>query len=183
MTANGQVMAISPADALRDRLDDPQIASSLNSLLDHADLLAILVASIDGFLRRGDEIGESLAAAVGELNLSSLSAQSIPGAESLKDVDLPGLAASLASLSGAVVGATPALNTMLTSRLTDPEAAEVLALLGQALVEGKAAAEADPGGPKGIFGMWRVTKDKDVQRGLGLVVQVARAFGRRLAQE
>lgn len=41
MTANGQAIAISPADALRDRLDDPEIANSLNNLLDHADLLAI----------------------------------------------------------------------------------------------------------------------------------------------
>lgn len=183
MTANGQMLAISPADALRDRLDDPQVAQSLNNLLDHADLLAILVTGVAGFVRRGDEISDSLAAAVGELNLSSLSSQSIPGAQSLKDVDLQGLASSLASLSGAVVGATPGLHTLLTSRLTDPEAAEVLALLGQALVEGKAAATADPGGPKGLFGLWRVTKDKDVQRGLGLMVQVARAFGRRLAQE
>ncbi len=41
MTANGQVLAISPADQLRERLDDPQVAASLNGLLDHADLLAI----------------------------------------------------------------------------------------------------------------------------------------------
>lgn len=182
MTVNGQVMAISPADALRDRLDDPRIAESLNNLLDHADLLAILVGSLDGFIRRGDEIGESLLSAVHELNGTSLAA-AIPGAESLKGIDLQGLAASLASLSGSLVGATPALNTLLTSRLTDPQAAEVLALLGQALVEGKAAADADPGGPKGLFGLWRVTKDKDITRGLGFMVQVARAFGRRLAPE
>lgn len=182
MTANGQVLEISPADALRDRLDDPRVAESLNNLLDHADLLAIVVTSLDGFLRRGEEIGDSLFAAVGEFKGSAL-AGSIPGVESLKGVDLQGLAGSLASLSGALVGATPALNTLLTSRLTDPQAAEVLALLGQALVEGKAAAEADPGGPKGLFGMWRVTKDKDITRGLGFMIQVARAFGRRLDQK
>ncbi|KAA0081924.1 DUF1641 domain-containing protein [Mycolicibacterium sp. P9-64] len=182
MTANGQVMAISPADALRDRLDDPRIAESLNNLLDHADLLAILVTGLDGLLRRGDEIGDSLASAVGELRGSSLAA-TIPGVESLKDVDLHGLAGSLASLSGSLVNATPALNTLLASRLTDPQAAEVLALLGQALVDGKAAADADPGGPKGLFGLWRVTKDKDITRGLGFMIQVARAFGRRLDQE
>ncbi|SBS77841.1 conserved hypothetical protein [uncultured Mycobacterium sp.] len=182
MTANGQVMAISPADALRDRLDDPRVAESLNDLLDHADLLAIIVTSLDGLLRRGDEIGDSLASAVGEFKGSALAA-SIPGADSLRSVDFQALAGSLASLSGSLVSATPALNTLLTSRLTDPQAAEVLALLGQALVEGKAAAEADPGGPKGLFGLWRVTKDKDITRGLGFIIQVARAFGRRLDHE
>jgi Protein of unknown function (DUF1641) len=182
MTANGQVMAISPADALRDRLDDPQIASSLNSLLDHADLLAVLVTGVDGLLRRGDEIGESVTAAVDEIRESSLTGL-IPGIESLKEVDLQALAGSLANLSGALIGATPALNTLLTSRLTDPQTAEVLAFLGQALAEGRAAADADPGGPKGAFGIWRATKDKDIARGLGFMIQVARAFGRRLAQE
>jgi len=182
MTANGQVIAVSPADALRDRLNDPEVASSLNNLLDHADLLAILVDGLDGLVRRGDEISNSLVSALDELKGSS-SVGSIPGIESLRSVDLPGLAASLASLSGALVDATPALNTLLTSRLTDPQAAQVIALLGEALVEGKAAAEADPGGPKGLFGLWRVTKDKDIVRGLGFIVQVARAFGRRLPQE
>ena len=111
MTANGQVMAISPADALRDRLDDPQIASSLNSLLDHADLLAVLVTGVDGLLRRGDEIGESVTAAVDEIRDSSLTGL-VPGIESLKEVDLPALAGSLANLSGALIGATPALGSI-----------------------------------------------------------------------
>lgn len=182
MTANGQAIVVSPADALRERLNDPDVANSLNSLLDHADLLAILVDGLDGLIRRGDEISNSLVSALDELKGSSL-AGSIPGGESLRNVDLQGLAASLASLSGALVDATPALNTLLTSRLADPQAAHVMALLGEALVEGKAAAEADPGGPKGLFGLWRVTKDKDIVRGLGFLVQVARAFGRRLPQE
>ncbi|OBA90713.1 hypothetical protein A5633_04835 [Mycolicibacterium elephantis] len=182
MTANGQVIAISPADALRQRLDDPAVAASLNDLLDHADLLAILVDGLDGSVRRGDEIGASVVAAVDELR-ESTAPGAIPGVESFRAVDLRGLASSLAALSGALVDATPALNTLLTSRLTDPQAADVLAQLGQALVEGRAAAAADPGGPKGIFGLWRVSKDKDIVRGLGFMIQVARAFGRRLAQE
>lgn len=181
MTANGQVIAVSPADTLRDRLDDPEVARSLNSLLDHADLLAILVRGLDGLIRRGDEISDSLVSALDELKGSAL-VDAIPGGEALRSVDLQGLAGSLASLSGPLVNATPVLNTLLTSRLTDPQAAEVIALLGEALVEGKAAADADPGGPKGVFSLWRVSKDKDIVRGLGFMIQVARAFGRRLPQ-
>lgn len=181
MTANGQAVAVSPADQIRERLDDPEVAASLNDLLDHADLLAVLVSGLDGLVRRGDAITDSLSSAVVEFKGAS-SAGVIPGAEALKGVDLQGLTQSLATLSNSLVGATPALNTLLSSRLTDPQAAEVLAQLGEALVEGKAAAAADPGGPRGVFGFWKVSKDPDVLRGLGFIIQVARAFGRRMGQ-
>ncbi|KQH75982.1 hypothetical protein AO501_18270 [Mycobacterium gordonae] len=181
MSANGQVVALSPGDQLRDRLDDPAIAASLNSLLDHADLLAILVTGLDGFVRRGDQISESVASAVGEIRGASLT---VPGFDQVKaelgSVDVQALAATLASLASALVAAAPTLNKILNSPLVDPQAADVLAELGEALVEGKAAAAADPGGPKGLFGLWRVSKDKDINRGLGFLIQVARAFGRQL---
>ncbi|MCV7031941.1 DUF1641 domain-containing protein [Mycobacterium sherrisii] len=187
MSANGHV-AISPADQLRDRLDDPAVAASLNDLLDHADLLAILLTGLDGFVRRGDEITDTLASAVDELRTGAREASSanLPGfdgvASELRSVDMQALAASLASLAAALVTATPALTKILQSPLIDPRATDVLAELGQALVEGKAAAKADPGGPKGLFGLWRVTRDKDINRGLGFLVQVARAFGKHLPQ-
>jgi len=187
MVANGQIIAESPADQLRERLADPAVAASLNSLLDHADLLAILVTGLDGLVRRGDEITDSLSSAVGELRgpASSLTA-GLPGLDEVKNelrtVDLPALVSSLTSLTAALVDATPALNRLLHSPLVDPQAAEVLAELGQAVVDGKNAATADPGGPKGIFGLWRISKDKDISRGLGFLVHVARAFGKQLPQ-
>nr|7UTD_Q Chain Q, Type 2 [NiFe]-hydrogenase Huc membrane adapter subunit [Mycolicibacterium smegmatis MC2 155]7UTD_R Chain R, Type 2 [NiFe]-hydrogenase Huc membrane adapter subunit [Mycolicibacterium smegmatis MC2 155]7UTD_S Chain S, Type 2 [NiFe]-hydrogenase Huc membrane adapter subunit [Mycolicibacterium smegmatis MC2 155]7UTD_T Chain T, Type 2 [NiFe]-hydrogenase Huc membrane adapter subunit [Mycolicibacterium smegmatis MC2 155] len=57
----------SPVDGIRRRLDDPQVAEALNSLLDHADLLAVLVKGLDGFVRRGDDIANNLTSAIGEL--------------------------------------------------------------------------------------------------------------------
>lgn len=181
MTPNGQVLAPSAADELRARLDDPQVAESLNTLLDHADLLAVLLTGLDGLIRRGDTISDSLSAAVGEIKGPAAAfGASLPGSADLKSIDLAALAHTLASLTTALVDATPTLDRLLHSPLVDPAAADVLAELGQALVEGKAANEADPGGPKGIFGIWRVSKDQDVVRGLGFLVQVARAFGRQL---
>ncbi|OBH08479.1 DUF1641 domain-containing protein [Mycobacterium sp. E1747] len=185
MSANGQLVELSPADQLRGRLDDPAVAESLNNLLDHADLLAILLRGLDGFVRRGDEISETLASAVDELRAGASSANlpSFDGvASELRSVDLQALAASVSSLAAAIVTATPALNKILQSPLVDPQAVDVLAELSRALVEGKAAAAADPGGPKGLFGLWRVSKDKDINRGVGFLVQVARAFGKHLPQ-
>ncbi|WP_301150127.1 DUF1641 domain-containing protein [Mycobacterium simiae] len=187
MSANGHVV-ISPADQLRDRLDDPAVAASLNDLLDHADLLAILLTGLDGFVRRGDEITGTLASAFDELRTGAreVSGANLPSfdglASELRSVDVQALAASLSSLAAALVTATPALTKILQSPLVDPQAADVLAELGQALIEGKAAAAADPGGPKGLFGLWRVAKDKDINRGLGFLMQVARAFGKQLPQ-
>jgi hypothetical protein len=173
MTANGQAVAVTPADTVRDRLDDPQVAAALNTLLDHADVLAVLVSGLDGFVRRGDTITETVSSAVAEFRGASV------GGDALKGVDLQGLAASLATLSGSVVGATPALNTLLSSGLTDPQAAQVLASLGDSLVDGKAGA-ANP--PKGLYGLWKATKDPDVARGLGFLLAVAKSFGRRVGQ-
>lgn len=175
MTANGQAVSVTPADTLRDRLDDPHVAAALNTLLDHADVLAVLLSGLDGFLSRGDTITDSVSAAVVELRGASSAV--LPGADALKDVDLQSLATSLASLSGSVVTAAPALNTVLSSGLTKPETAAVLASIGDALGDGKAGA-ANP--PKGIYGLWKATKDPDFARGLGFLIAVATSFGRRV---
>lgn len=177
MTANGQAVAVTPADSVRDRLDDPQVAAALNTLLDHADVLAVLVSGLDGFVRRGDTITDTVSSAVAEFRGASTAG--IPGADALKGVDVQSLVSSLATLSGSVVGATPALNTLLSSGLTDPQAAQVLASLGDSLVDGKAGA-ANP--PKGLYGLWKATKDPDVARGLGFLLAVAKSFGRRVGQ-
>jgi carbon monoxide dehydrogenase subunit G len=183
MTANGHVATVAPSDAIKARLDDPQVAASLDTLLQHADLLAILLTGLDEMMQRGDTIGGSLTAVIGEFRgdfQGKSLADSIPGADALKNVDFAGLATSLATLSDKVVGATPGINALLASPLADPQAAEVLGQIGQALIEGKAAAANSPEGPRGVFALLKATKDRDVARGLGFLIQVARAFGKQL---
>lgn len=168
----------SPGDDLIQRLDDPQIASSLAVILDHADLLATIIMGIDGMLRRSDVIGESLAAGVAEVRDLAASSN---GQRLLPSIDLAAMSDTLTRLSAAVVDATPTIDRLLHSPLTDPQTAEVLAQVGEALLEGKRAAAEDPRGPRGVFALMRVTKDPDVSRGLGFMIQIARAFGKRLA--
>jgi hypothetical protein len=48
-----------PADdpnTLAQRLAEPRTAAALNALLDHADLLALLVSGLDELISRGDTI-------------------------------------------------------------------------------------------------------------------------------
>jgi Protein of unknown function (DUF1641) len=175
---DGDELVDSPGDDLIQRLDDPQIASSLAVLLDHADLLATLVLGLDGLLRRAEVIGDSLASGVAEVRALSASSN---GQRLWPSVDVAALSDTVTRLSAAVVDATPALDRLLHSPLTDPQTAEIFAEVGEALLEGKRAAAEDPRGPKGIFALMRVTKDPDVSRGLGFMIQIARAFGRKLA--
>jgi hypothetical protein len=167
LAVNGQLVAQSPADELLERLDDPRVAASLTHILDHADMLAMLIVGLDGFIRRGDTIAEAIADGVNDLRGAAGSGSS--------GADVQGL------LSG-VVGATPTLSALLNSRMmTDPRTASTLALLGEALVEGREEAANSPAGPTGVFGLLRALKDDDVSRGLGLLIQVAKALGRKLS--
>lgn len=176
MVANGQATLATPSESVRDRLDDPRVAEALNTLLDHADLLAILVAGLDGLVKRGDDITANLTSAVGELKGSGAA-----GAQMAKQLDLGGLAVSLLTLSGGLAKATPAINTLLNSSLTDPRGAEVVSALGDALVSARTAL---PPAPRGVRGMWKTVraaaKDPDIGRGLVYLIEVARAFGRKV---
>lgn len=173
-----ELIAESPGDEVIARLDDPRIASSISLILDHADLLATLVVGLDGLLRRAEVIGDNVASGVAEVRDLAASGN---GQRPWPSVDLAALSDSITRLSAAAVDATPAIDRLLHSPLADPQTADVLAEVGHALLEGKRAAAEDPRGPKGVFALMRVTKDPDVSRGLGFMIQIARAFGRRLA--
>jgi hypothetical protein len=174
LAVNDQLVSRSPADELLERLDDPRVATSLTYILDHADLLAVLVAGIHGFVERGDEIAEAVADGVRELRVAA------PGAAELGPVDVAGLLSSLATLSNGVVGATPTLNSLLALS-ADPRLGSTITMLGEALVEGGEEAAKSPAAPTGVFGLLRVLKDDEVSRGLGLLIQIAKALGRKLS--
>ncbi len=186
MAAHGSLIATlesdelvdgSPGDDLIARLDDPQIASSISLILDHADLLATIIVGLDGMLRRADVIGDNVASSVADLR----NAASTNGEPQWPNVDVASVSQTVSRLSSAVVDATPAIDRLLHSPLTDVRTAEVLADIGEALLEGRQAAAADPRGPRGVFALMRVAKDPDVSRGLGFMIHIARAFGQRLA--
>ena len=174
MTVTERLPTRSPAEDLAARLDDPQTAEALGDILAHADLLALLVASLDGFLRRGDVITEAVADGVREL-------RSVAAPAEFADVDLRGLVSSLGALSGGVASAAPQLSALLgSSLLTDPRAVETAVALGESLTEGRERAAAGTP-PSGVLALLRALRDEDVARGLSVLVETARALGRRTA--
>jgi len=51
---------LTPQEQLQARLSDPKVIDALNRLLDRAELLAFSADALDGFIRRGDEITNSV---------------------------------------------------------------------------------------------------------------------------
>ncbi len=176
MTVNGQVAVRSPADGLLERLDDPEIAAALGAILDHADLLALVVTAIDGFLRRSDTIVEAVSDGVHEL-------RGVVGErpEALADVDLQSLVGSLSTLS--VGDRERGSHALRSARFGVGERSAHGPDPGNAR-RGRGRGEGGGGEgtvrPSGVFGGSAGLKDDDVSRGMGLLIQIARALGRRL---
>lgn len=140
-----------PLDALAERLLDPKTANALNTLLDHADLLAVMVSGLDALARRGDTITESLASGVTELR----TAQEAGNGE---------------------VGQL----LLALRQLTRPEVVDVVGAASQAIAAGSRQTAGDPARIGGIRGLLRAIKDPDVSRALGFAVSIAKAFGREI---
>ena len=159
-----------PVDVVLERLDDPGVASSLLTILDHVDLLATLVTSLSELLQRGDTIIDSVTSGVGELAAV---------ARARPDVALPS-PAELGELARNLSAAMPALAKVLGSHMVDDRTISLLSLVTESAVEGAERARAERASIAGVRGMLKVVRDPDVGRGLGLVVEIAKAMGRRL---
>jgi hypothetical protein len=173
MALESPLIAPSPADRLLSKLDDPRVTAALSDLLDHADLLAILVVGLDGLFRRGEEFN-------GALGLTLRQVQEVTGLDSVGELDLPKLTASLVTLSGALSDVTPTLKSLVKSDLADERMIDVVSLAARAIIKGSEQAKAEPVKASGVFSLMRALKDDDVARGVGFLIQVARAFGKEL---
>ena len=156
-------------DHLLDRLNAPTVAASLNSLLDNIELLAVLVAGLDGLARKGEVIGDTIAEVLDQIRSTTQST----------GLDPMQAAQQLGTIIPTLAAASPAINRILESPIVEPEPIDILSETAVALVDGLKAAEAKKT-RLGLRGLLRATRDKDVQRGLGFVVEVAKVFGRDL---
>lgn len=161
--------ASNAADAVLERLNDPTVAASLVTLLDHAELLSTLVLGLGAFVERGDTIIEAVADGVNELK------------QGTEGQSLPSLG-ELGALASMATDARPALETVLDSPMTDPGTLAALGLLAAATNTGVTAAAANQTTVKGIRGTLGVLKEPEVQRGMGVLVEIARALGRSIDQ-
>lgn len=148
--------------ALQKRLNDPAVANALSSLLDHADLLAILVEGLDGFVARSEVIGDSLVSSLTELRAVVADNETLSGA----GADL-----------GQLVGTA---SKLAKSDLVKPEVVDQLSVLARGLVKGGTLYDASPVEVTGIFSLARLLKDPDITRALSYVATLAKAVGQEL---
>ena len=161
----------SPVEAVVERMNDPAVAASLVTLLDNAELLSTLVLGLSGFVARGDTIMDAVAEGVNDFKTSG-------GADGA--AELPSVS-DMTAAAGQLAASAPFLADVLGSAIARPETIELLATLSEAATEGAANAQVNETTVAGIRGAVRAFRDPDVQRGLGLLVEIARSLGRKMA--
>jgi hypothetical protein len=159
-----------PVDALLERLNDPGVAAALVTLLDNTDLLSTLVLGLSGFVERSESIVDSVASSVAEFKASGTQ---------LRPEGIPTLA-ELGATAGQLTASVPALSRVLESSMVKPQTIDALSVLSDALAEGAQNARSKNTRIDGVRGILRTLKDPEIQRGLGMLVEVARALGRRM---
>lgn len=171
---------------LEQRLQDPAVAGALISLLDHADLIALLVEGLDQFVERSEVIGDNLISGVSELRTA------IGNTSALADsgVDLGALAHAGASLAAVLPKATPglvaaiesgAIDKLFASGVVGPEAVDQVALLAKGLVGGGRAFRTRPVEVGGVLSVLKLLKDPDINRAISFFATVAQSIGREIA--
>jgi hypothetical protein len=154
-------------DRLVERLAEPQTAAALHTLLDNAELLAVILSGLDGLARKGEVIGDTVAEVLGEVR----------AAGKATGLDLRTTSHQLATLIPTLADAAPAINRIVESPIVEPEPIAVLSEAATALVKGLRRAQTT-NTRMGVRALWKATKEDEVQRGLGFLVEVLREFGR-----
>lgn len=164
-----------PLDVVKERLNDPDVAASILTLLDSAELLSVLTTGLSEFLARGDTIIDSVAGSVRELQGATPDAAT---ATRFRET-----AGELRSLAGHLTDATPSINKLLASGMLSPQMIDLLTMVSESAVEGATQAAAHDTTVRGVRGTLKALKDPDVQRGMGLLVEIAKSLGRRMGDE
>lgn len=157
-------------EALVDRLSDPGVAASLVTLLDNAELLSTLVLGLSGFISRGEQIIDAVAEGVNDLKATGAAA---------RPAGMPSLS-ELGNVAAQLTATAPVLENVLASSMVKAETIDVLSVLGDAATEGMAKARSADTRITGIRGAVKLLKDPEIQSGLGALVEIARALGRRV---
>lgn len=172
------------AAAIAERLNDPLVAQSLASLLDHVELLSILVGGLDQLVSRSEVISQSMVEGVDDLRAM---AAGNPGDA---PVDFGAVVSAGRQLAGVLPKAAPgmvhavesgAIDTLLGSDLVSTEAVDQISLLARGLVKGGDRFAAQPVQIGGLLALGKLLKDPDINRALSYFATVAKSVGQELA--
>lgn len=163
-----------PVDALKKQLDDPAVAAALGNILEHADLLAILVVGLDGFVSRSELIGDEVISSIGEMRELAEGSQ-------IAGINPADLIANMMKLSAALPAITQMVESGLLESLVDsiaqPAAVEALGHITRGVADGLSAPPVEFGG---AFSLLRQLKDPEVSRGLSFGLTMLKSIGSEL---
>ncbi len=179
---------------LASRLNEPETSAAIDTVLNHAGLLAFAADTADGVLRRSDTIIENVAGSVRDVVGSDQAAniatfeQSLQVLAQLRDAlptlvqILPRLTRSLPRLLDVaerleVILGSAEFTALMDSGVFAPKTVGIVGEAGKAVVEvyDEQIARATPAGRIDLF---RALGDPDVQRALGFMIEFAKRFGR-----
>lgn len=168
------------------RLTEPQTLALLNQLVDKLPLIAIMVESIEGFVRRGDTIAENVAGMVQELKQSDKKLDIAKIGSFLQNLPkFQEMGEHLLSSSLADDGLPKVIDagvSMINSGMLDKDVVATLGDLGRATVH--TFVEVKNQNPPPVGGLWammRASKDPDVQKSVGFFFAFAKAFAKHLS--
>lgn len=141
------------------------------TLLDNSELLSTLVLGLAGFMERGDMIMDAVAEGVNDMKAASASGSDTAELPSVQE---------LSALAGQLGQATPLLGQLLDSPIARPETIGVLSAISEAAAEGVENAAANNTEVSGAFGALRALKDPEVAKGMGVLLEIAKALGKRV---
>ncbi|EMF57077.1 DUF1641 domain-containing protein [Streptomyces bottropensis] len=173
MTVIESALDPDPVEALVARLEEPNVAGALHELLNHADLLAILIHGVDGLMSRSDTISDSLADAVTELR--QFKPAGLPEASQMIE-----LARQLSGLITPLLDVLPRIEDAVRSDVGGVGFPDIVAAASRAAVRGTRQAASEQTQVNGLRALLRVVKDPDVGRAIGFVVAIAKALGQEL---
>lgn len=169
MTSEASRAYTPDVEGLVQRLGEPSTLMAIHSLLDHAELLAVVVAGLDGLARKGDVISDTIAEVITEARAAGRAT----------GLDVRSTSQQLATLIPTFAEAAPAIARVAHSAIVDEDAIAVVGSTGTALSAAYRKAQEEK--PRvGALGLVRATRDDDVQRGLGFLIEVARQIGKEL---
>jgi uncharacterized protein YjgD (DUF1641 family) len=164
---------------LIDQLGDPKTIANIQTVLGKLELAAFAMTAVDEFVRRGDEITDSIGESLTEARRFAESVDF----EKLKV--LPELLDHLGPLleSGALEQLpklAKAGTQLIDSGLLQPDIVGVLAETGKLASESYIAAKKAPARKTSLLGLVKALQDPDINRAITLMLEMARQYGQKI---
>ncbi len=170
---------------LLEQLGDPTTIETLRALIGKLEMAAFALESVDGFLRRGDEIADGIADGVNDLRSAGAAIDMTELRRTL--TTLPKLVAAGNELvESGILDSMPTLvkagNELVSSGLLDPAVVGQLAEVGHVFAQAYNTAKETHPKQHGTVALALKLRDPDINRALNFALRLAKAFGQNLSK-